>query len=89
MVKNKKMKYEKSVPKGMTIKEASEYWDEHSFFDFDDVDEVGFEVKIKGEKHYILLDGDVAEQIEKVARRNKRSRHAIVNSLLKKTLADT
>ncbi len=88
MPKNKKTKYRTPIPQNMTVKEASDYWDRHSFFDFDDVGEVSFDIKLEGEKHYILLDSDVAQQVDRLARKKKQPQHALVNSLLKKSLAD-
>jgi len=40
MVKNK-------IPENMTLDEASEFWDEHSFLDYDDVQEVHFSVDLR------------------------------------------
>lgn len=85
MPKNKRTKYTSSSS-NMTIKEASEYWDNHSFMDYDDLKEVSFDVRLEGEKHYILLDNDVAKKIELLAKKSKKRQHALVNSLLKKTL---
>lgn len=86
MPKSKRTKYKIPTPKNMTVKEASEYWDKHSFFDFDDIEEVDFDVQLEGEKHYVLLDTDIAKKIERLARKKKQPQHKLVNSLLQKTL---
>lgn len=88
MPKTKRTKYKIPTPKNMTVKEASEYWDKHSFFDFDDIEEVDFDVHLEGEKHYVLLDSDVAQRIDSLARKKKRPRHVLVNSLLKRSLTE-
>lgn len=73
-------------PQNRIVKDTSEFWDDKIFFDFDDVGEVKFDVKIKGEKHFVRLDEDVAKKIEIFSRKKYKSEHSIVNSLLKKSL---
>lgn len=86
MVKNKKITYSKTLPDEMSIKEASNFWDSHSFFEFDDVQEVKFDVDIEGKKNYVLLDKEIAEKVEDISRKRKLSQHVLVNRLLKKSL---
>lgn len=69
MAKNKKTVYKTISPKSMTVKEAAEFWDDKTFFDFDDVKEVKFDVKIKGEKHYVRLDNEIAKKIQIFSRK--------------------
>ncbi|MBI3787706.1 MAG: hypothetical protein HY276_05545 [Ignavibacteriales bacterium] len=70
----------------MTVKEASAFWDDKTLFDFDDVSEVKFDVKIKGEKNYVRLDDDIAKKIRNFSRKKHVSEQYIVNALLKKSL---
>lgn len=35
------------VPENMTLDEAAEFWDEHSFLNYDDVREVHFSVDLR------------------------------------------
>ncbi|MBI3587420.1 MAG: hypothetical protein HY088_09855 [Ignavibacteriales bacterium] len=86
MAKNKKTVYKAVSPKGMTVKDASEFWDDKTFFDFDDVKEVKFDVKIKGERHYVRLDDDIAKKIQSFSRKKHVSEQYVVNVLLKKSL---
>jgi len=86
MPKSKKTLYRVTMPKNMTVKEASEYWDKHSFDEFDDIRETKFEIELKGEKHYVLLDADIAEKIEKLAKKKRKPRRVVINSLLKRSL---
>ncbi len=86
MAKSKNIKYKNQTLKNMTVKEASEFLDKKSFFDFKDIKEVKFNVDIKGEKHYILLESDVAKKVQILSRKNRQSQHRLVNSLLKKSL---
>ena len=85
MPRNKKKKYTLNSS-NMTVKEASDYWDSHSFMEFDDIKEVSFDVRLEKEQHYILLDHDVARKIELLAKKKNKPRHILVNTLLKKTL---
>jgi len=38
------------IPKNMTLAEAAEFWDEHSFLDYDGVQEVRFPVDLAEEQ---------------------------------------
>ncbi len=89
MPKSKKTRYHTPLKKNMTVKEASDYWDKHTFFDFGDITEVDFDIVLEGEKHYILLDRDVAKQVESLAKKKKQPQRVIVNSLLKKSLVSS
>lgn len=35
------------VPENMTVEEAAEFWEEHSFLDYDDIKEVHFSVDLR------------------------------------------
>jgi len=86
MAKNKKELYKTPIASNMTVREASAYWDSHSFFEFDDVQEVNFDVELEGEKHYVLLDKDVAKKVEILSHKKKEPQHILVNELLKQSL---
>lgn len=86
MAKSKSIKYNKPLPDQMTIKEASDFWDSHSFFEFEGVHEVYFDIEIEGHKKYVLLDKAIADEVVDVSRKRKLSQHVLVNRLLKKSL---
>ena len=57
-----------SVKKEMTIREASDFWDEHDLFEFEDVQEV-FDVQFKlKKKKYVGIDSDLYEKINDKAK---------------------
>ncbi|MEK7251397.1 MAG: hypothetical protein AAB209_13350 [Bacteroidota bacterium] len=87
MAKNKKTKIPSDFKEHMTMKEASDYWDKLSFDEFDDIEEVKFDVTIEHEKHFLLLDDKVAKKLEAVAGKKKLHRHELGNELLMKSLA--
>jgi hypothetical protein len=83
-------KYKKgSVPANMRLREASNFWDEHSFLDYDDVAEVNFDINLKEEKHYFAIEKDLAKQIRQAANQRGISAEALVNLWLKSKLTET
>ncbi len=87
MAKNKK-----KIPAGykehMTIREASDFWDEHSFLEFDDVKEVhDVEFDLVGRKRVVYIDDKVARKIATLARKKNQPQYELVNELLLKSLA--
>ena len=81
MVKNE-------IPENMTLDEASEFWDEHSFFDYDDIEEVNFSVDLRRNRNYIDIKEDLARQIRKIARQKGISSRALVNQWLGEKVAE-
>jgi hypothetical protein len=76
MVKNK-------VPENMTLDEAAVFWDNHSFLDYDDIEEVHFSVDLRRNSNYIKIKEDLAKQIRKIARQKGISSRALVNQWLR------
>ena len=74
------------IPEDMTLDEASDFWDEHSFLDYDDVEEVHFSVDLRRNRNYIDIKEDLAKQIRKIARRRGISSCALVNQWLREKL---
>ena len=72
------------LPENITLREASEFWDEHSFLEFDDVEEVD----LKGEKHYFAVEKDIARMIHQVAQKRGVSSETLVNLWLTSKLDD-
>ena len=63
----------KSKHKEMTIAEASEYFDEHDIFDFEDIREVT-DMKFRlQKKNYIGLDMDLFKKIKSRAKKGSIS----------------
>jgi hypothetical protein len=76
------------VPENMTLDEAAEFWDEHSFLDYDDVQEVHFSVDLRKNRNYIDIRDDLARQIRMIARQKGISPRVLVNQWLREKVAD-
>jgi len=66
----------------MSIREASDFWDEHDFTEFDDVEEVKdmrFELQ---KKKYIGLDMDLYNKVEHEAKRLNKSSENLIKEWL-------
>ncbi|MBU2497654.1 MAG: BrnA antitoxin family protein [Proteobacteria bacterium] len=75
MVKNKNIK-------DMSINEASDFWDEHDFGEFEDaqeVSEVQFSLK---KKKYVGIDGDLYAVIKNKAKTLNKSEDVLINEWL-------
>ena len=67
----------------MTLDEAAEFWDEHSFLDYEDVQEVHFSVDLRKNRNYVDLNEDLAKQIRIIARQKGTSSRTLVNQWLR------
>lgn len=75
MERSKKMK-------GMSIYEASDYWDEHDFTEFQDVqetEEIHFSLK---KKIYIGVEVGVYEKVKNRAKRLNKTEEDLINEWL-------
>ncbi len=69
--------------KEMTIYEASEFWDEHDFTEFEDVEEmkdIRFELQ---KKKYVGLDMELYQKVEHEAKRLHRSSENLIKEWLR------
>lgn len=72
----------KSKSAEMTISEASEYFDEHDIFEFEDVREVA-DVKFKlQKKKYIGVDVDLFKKIKSKAKKLHKSEDLLIKEWL-------
>ncbi len=69
--------------KDMSIIEASDFWDEHDFFEFDDIEEVSDITFDLQKKKYIGLDLKLYEEVEQLARKMHKSCDSFVQDCLK------
>lgn len=74
------------IPENMTLDKAAEFWDEHSFLDYDDVQEVRFSVDLRKNRSYVALDEDLARQIRTIAYQKGTSPQVLVNQWLKEKI---
>ena len=66
----------------ISIYEASDFWDEHDFGEFDDVKEVS-EIKFSlKKKRYIGINNDLYVQIKTKAKMLKKPEEALINEWL-------
>jgi len=66
----------------ISIYEASDFWDEHDFGEFDDVKEVR-EIKFSlKKKRYVGIDNDLYVQIKTKAKMLKKPEEALINEWL-------
>lgn len=78
---------ENEIPENMTLDEAAEFWDEHNFFDYDDIEEVHFSVDLRRNRNYIDIKEDLAKQIRKIARQKGISSRVLVDQWLRERLS--
>lgn len=68
-----------ALPKNMSIKEASDFWEEHSLLEFEGTEVVKVTFKLK-KKQYIGIDRDIFNKLNLQARRKKVSAEALLES---------
>ncbi|MFQ5603730.1 MAG: hypothetical protein ACE5HS_10720 [bacterium] len=79
---NKKAK----PPQNMTMAEASEFWDEHSLFEFEGTEEVEVEFKLK-RKQYIGIDLEMFKKVKAQARHMNMSPEALLEAWITEKIA--
>ena len=75
------------IPENMTLDEAAEFWDEHSFLDYEDVQEAHFSVDLRRNRNYVDPNEDLAKQIRIIARQKGTSSRTLVNQWLREKVA--
>ncbi len=71
------------IKEDMSIYEASAFWDEHDFTEFDDVQEVK-DIKFHLiKKKYVGLDPNIYSKIRKQARKLQITEDALINEWLR------
>ena len=68
--------------KDMSIYEASDFWDEHDFGEFDDVQEAGDIQFALKKKKYVGIDSDLYAAIKSKAKTLKKSEDVLINEWL-------
>lgn len=72
----------RSKHKGMTLSEASDFFDEHDIFEFDDVEEV-VDVKFNlQKKKYVGLDMKLFKKIQSKAKKLHKSEELLIQEWL-------
>jgi hypothetical protein len=74
-------------PYDMLVREASDFWDEHDFSEFDDVIEVN-DLKISLlKKKYVGIDMDIYKKLKKEAQRLHKTEGALIEEWLKERMS--
>jgi hypothetical protein len=73
--------------KSLSIGDAGEFWDTHSFLDYDDAKEVDFDIDIKSVKYYYALERDLAEKLREIAKARGISAKTLLNLWVKEKFA--
>ncbi|MBI1926469.1 hypothetical protein HYR99_19775 [Candidatus Poribacteria bacterium] len=68
------------------MEEASQFWDEHTFLDYKDVEEVHFSVDLRKNCNFFDIDADLAKRIRRIARQQGVSGSQLVNQWLRERL---
>ncbi|MCZ6679588.1 MAG: CopG family antitoxin [Candidatus Poribacteria bacterium] len=76
----------REVPDEMTLAEAAEFWDEHSFLDYEDIEEVHFSVDLRRNKNYVDIDANLAKHVRMIARQQGVSARQLVNQWLQERI---
>ena len=71
----------------MTVAEAGEYWDTHSFVSEEDVKEVHFDVDIQSVKYYYAVEKELAQKLSEIARAKGISPEKLLNLWIKEKIA--
>lgn len=87
MGKMVKVKVKNEVSENMTLDEAAEFWDKHSFLDYNDIKEVHFSVDLRRNRNYIDIKEDLAKQVRLIARQKGISPRSLVNQWLREKIA--
>ncbi len=84
------LKSKKKVAKttaSMTIAEAGEYWNTHSFVGEADVKEVHFDVDIQSVKYYYAVEKELAHKLSEIAKARGVSPETLLNLWIKEKIA--
>jgi hypothetical protein len=66
----------------MNILESSEFWDEHDFFEFDDIEEIkDVDIRLK-KKKYVGIDIELYQKIKSKARKLHKTEDNLINEWL-------
>jgi hypothetical protein len=78
-----------SISKAKSYKEIGDFWDAHDLSDFwDQTKKVQFEVDIKSEITYCLLDKRLAKQVQSIAQKRGVSADTLINLWVQEKLQE-
>lgn len=84
----KKIRQRDPIPENFSsIEAAAEFWDTHSLADYEDLLEDVADVKIDVVRSHFRVDAELAQQINRIARRRGISSETLVNLWLKEKVS--
>jgi hypothetical protein len=85
---SERRRYEKNKDiKEMSVMEASDFWDEHDFSEFDDVKMVR-SIEVSLGKKYVGINEDLYSAIKKNAKKLNKSEDTLINEWLSEKAQD-
>ena len=76
-----------TLPEMSSLNEVVAFFETHDMGDYwEEMPEGDFDVKIKGRKHLVALEEDVAAQVTQIAKEKKIRSEALINIWLKERL---
>ena len=79
----------KTLPKFDSLDALSDFFDNNDMGEYlESMPEVNFDVDIKGRRHFVAVDEEVAGQISEISRQEHVPSGAIVNSWLREKISD-
>jgi hypothetical protein len=76
-----------TLPEMGSINELVDFFETHDMGDYwEQMPEADFEIKIKGRKHLVALEEDVAAQVTQIAKEKKVPSEVLINTWLKEKL---
>lgn len=76
-----------SISKSSTIEEMAEFWDTHDVTDFDeDTYEVETEFDIQFRSHYVAIDPELLQELQKAAKTRGLKTESLINLWLQEKL---
>lgn len=79
----------KTLPKFESLDSLTDFFDNNDMGDYlDSMPEVAFDVEIKGRRHFVAVDEEVADQIAEISRQEHVPSGSIVNSWLREKISD-
>ena len=76
------------LPPNLRIEEASEFWDEHSLFEFEGTEEVEVEFKLR-KKQYVGIDLDMFRKVQTQARQKNMTPEALLETWIAEKVRTT
>ena len=79
----------RKLPKFESLDALTDFFDNNDVGDYlESMPEVAFDVEIKGRRHFVAVDEEIADKISEISRQEQVPSGAIVNSWLREKISD-